>query len=638
LTKIDVHPVLLSRKESKIKTMADGSALPMGCLMSYVKVHDNGTLNKYFNFPPYLIEYQEADWPCYIETARESAPSIWLFSCYMWNCDDNLEIARQIKEVSPGSLLIFGGPHVPNYVQDNEDFFLSHPFVDVTARGEGEITLAEIFEVVADAGSIASADLSDVDGISFRCSDGSIQRNDDRQRTRDLSIFPSPFLSGEFQHDCFYDCYGFVLETNRGCPYGCTFCDWGAATLQKVSLFDLDRVLAEIDYIGRRKGRNVYIADANFGAFLRDVEIAEALAASKQNYGFPTTFACSYAKHPSDKLAKIIKALNDGGLLNSGIISMQTTDPGTLEAIRRSNVKNSKYETLIDMFRDQGLKLSSELLIGLPGQTYESHKNDLQFFIDRKVLTSLFNVQVMPNAPMNEPSYREQYNIQTDEKGYVIASSTFTNNDYQEMQTLFLCFQVFYVLGVLKYYGYFLQAEHNILFMEFIDEFLKASQSDESRYPLMYKIKNSLVTKLDEECVGMPKLHWKTQDSEFLFSNLDSFYDEVNDFLQERYNVELLKTVRSTLTDAQKAVMPALGKKVPFTTGLDHDLVSYFKQLAGLTNVRHLPDSFRRLETYAPGELTARAIKSKTIDNLNLYWPNIHNNAGWELRSPLRFY
>ena len=33
-----------------------------------------------------------------------------------------------------------------------------------------------------------------------------------------------------------------MLESNRGCPYGCTFCDWGSATLSKVRNFDLDRV------------------------------------------------------------------------------------------------------------------------------------------------------------------------------------------------------------------------------------------------------------------------------------------------------------------------------------------------------------------------------------------------------------
>src|SRR2546423_1017978 len=64
-----------------------------------------------------------------------------------------------------------------------------------------------------------------------------------------------------------------VWETNRGCPYACTFCDWGSAIAQKLSVWDPARLDREIEYFGQKRIRYVYAADANFGILPRDVDI-----------------------------------------------------------------------------------------------------------------------------------------------------------------------------------------------------------------------------------------------------------------------------------------------------------------------------------------------------------------------------
>ena len=78
-----------------------------------------------------------------------------------------------------------------------------------------------------------------------------------------------------------------ILETNRGCPYGCTFCDWGSATQSRIRKFDLDRVFAELEWCATHKVHQVFLADANFGIFERDVEIAEKVAELKLEHGYP---------------------------------------------------------------------------------------------------------------------------------------------------------------------------------------------------------------------------------------------------------------------------------------------------------------------------------------------------------------
>ena len=66
-----------------------------------------------------------------------------------------------------------------------------------------------------------------------------------------------------------------LWETNRGCPFQCTFCDWGSATASKVSRFEMDRLEREIKWMAEKKIKYIFVCDANFGIQKRDIEIAK---------------------------------------------------------------------------------------------------------------------------------------------------------------------------------------------------------------------------------------------------------------------------------------------------------------------------------------------------------------------------
>ena len=65
---------------------------------------------------------------------------------------------------------------------------------------------------------------------------------------KNLDYIPSPFLTGlmdPFLKEGYYP----ILETNRGCPFSCTFCIWGISALNKVLKFSMDRVKKEFSYM-----------------------------------------------------------------------------------------------------------------------------------------------------------------------------------------------------------------------------------------------------------------------------------------------------------------------------------------------------------------------------------------------------
>ena len=59
------------------------------------------------------------------------------------------------------------------------------------------------------------------------------------------------------------------IESARGCPYACTFCEAASSWYNKVNSFSIERVKADLDYIAKRMYKYpdvpLAIADSNFG-------------------------------------------------------------------------------------------------------------------------------------------------------------------------------------------------------------------------------------------------------------------------------------------------------------------------------------------------------------------------------------
>src|SRR3990172_7357013 len=159
--------------------------------------------------------------------------NIAAFSADVWNIRISLEIARRLKAANPDVLIVFGGPQVPD---QPESFLRQHPFIDVAVHNEGERTFLHLLE------AFPSRDWKDIPGISYLDRDQNIVRYPNGPRFRDLDEVPSPFLEGKF--DALIEAnpeenWIGLWETNRGCPFQCTLCDWGSATAAKVTRFGM---------------------------------------------------------------------------------------------------------------------------------------------------------------------------------------------------------------------------------------------------------------------------------------------------------------------------------------------------------------------------------------------------------------
>lgn len=437
----------------------------------------NSKIKENFKFAKTFISRSSVDE--YIQECKNS--DILLCSCYVWNWEITTYLAENVKKINPNCLIIFGGPQAPDLT---DGFFKKYPFVDIIVHGEGEQTLEEILESY-----LNGKDFSNIAGLETKDFKTGL-----RPRMDNLNIVPSPYLSNliwDLTEKIEGMKYMAIWETNRGCPYQCTFCDWGSLTYTKLRNYSDDRLMKEIEWFADNKVEFVHCADANFGIFQkRDLEIAKKLKEQKILKGYPLGFRLTWAKFSSEKIIPIAKELQDVGLLTAVTLAVQSLDPSTLDIIKRENIKFDKFSELTKVFNQNQIPTYTEIIRGLPGETLESFKRGLEIMSKTQISTTyIYNCVVMPNAPMNNPEYRKFYQIEVvrspiylshssihsremqEYEDFIISASSFSVDDFKEMHIWSWFMQTFHTFGILDMILEFYSKLHGLSFIQFYESF-----------------------------------------------------------------------------------------------------------------------------------------------------------------------
>jgi hypothetical protein len=226
-----------------------------------------------------------------------------------------------------------------------------------------------------------------------------------------IEHLPSPYLGGYL--DEFIDA-GLIplFETNRGCPFLCTFCAWGSASKNMVRRVDLEQVLAEIAYVGRRSNaRHWIVCDANFGILPRDTDIARAIRAVKDERGRPYTCDIWLAKNVTERCLAIGEILGDMAV---PVMAVQSMDQDVLKQIKRSNISLNTYEQYQQKFHRIGSRTYSDLIVPLPGETLASHLTGLRTLLRLGVdIVQSHNMRLLAGAETNSTETRERFAFTT---------------------------------------------------------------------------------------------------------------------------------------------------------------------------------------------------------------------------------
>lgn len=373
----------------------------IGVLQAYVERRLDHPQDYEFLLPIYTrIKVEDA-------VKKLSEAHIVGFSAYVWNEKISLKIAETLKLHYPEIFIFFGGPQVPDR---SESFLKKNPFIDCASHGEGEQVFLSILQ------NFSAGSWENIPSISYLKKDGTYVQNPRIQRLKDLSAVPSPYLEGTFvplmranpqEH------WIALWETNRGCPFSCTFCDWGSAVASKVNSWEIERLYKEIEWFAEHKIEYVFCADANFGILPRDVDVARYCAETKKKYGYPHALSVQNTKNATERSYLVQKILSDAGLNKGVVVSLQSVDSQTLKAIKRDNIKLETYYEIQRRFAAEGIETMSDLILALPGETYDSFTRGVSTVIENGQHNRIQfnNLSILPNAEMGDPEYQKKYGM-----------------------------------------------------------------------------------------------------------------------------------------------------------------------------------------------------------------------------------
>ena len=521
--------------------------------------------------------------------SRMEDPAYCGFSVYLWNEQYCLALAKKVKEKWPDCHISFGGP------QAGADYF-KYNYVDSVVFAEGEQSF--------------------VDSLIAIKNNETPLKIYDKKRMDKLDDVPSPYLLGIFDQmvaDNPEVCWNSVLETNRGCPFQCTFCDWGGVTYGKIKRFGLEKIDEELLWMANNNVATIFIADANFGIFKeRDFEIAKLikkhslLPNSKLNY-----VNITYTKNSNEDVFKIAKELHP--LTKSVTVSMQSMSEETLEHIKRKNMKSNNLTEIMGYSKKYDIPTYTEMILGLPQETVESWKTGLSQLIEygQHNQIDVFIALLIKNSELAQFNSRLQYGIKSIvTENYILYASddadTEEDSDYAEtseivvgtssmgLEDMIEAYMYSWVITNFHTSGYsqiiakYLRYVKNISYREFYDRFFNYIKENDTVVNDDYNTMHTAIRELLTigNIVSVP-----------IKANHIAFYSYVPFFFNKDKIIDLsIKVARTfgeldeSIIEIQKNFMYQTAESFPFELHSNYDIDTWEEKNTTYSVSTHLKD------------------------------------------------
>jgi radical SAM superfamily enzyme YgiQ (UPF0313 family) len=414
-----------------------------------------GIQSKLFVYPGHLLD-----------ALKNDPPDVLMLSNYVWNEALSQYFFSVAKQINPGILTVMGGPNISLEPDRQVAYLRRHPNLDVYLLGEADFSASALVKTFADSGmSISSLGAREIPSATYRNPEGDAVINLTKPRHKDVDEIPSPWLTG-IQDEFFDGKLAPMIETNRGCPFTCTFCAQGTSFYTKVHNFSVERIKEEIHYIAKRiveRSPNMgtlRIADSNYGMFERDIDISGFIGQMQREYRWPTFIDATTGKNRPDRIIKSVEQVSGALVLYQAV---QSLDEDVLRKVKRQTIKLDAYKALEVHMRGRGLKSNSDLILGLPGESLQSHVRGLITLLDSNI-NQMHNFQAMmlKGSEMETIESRKVFSFDTrfrvlpknfgvygDEKVFdveeiVVATDTLPFDDYLTARKLHLVSSVFW--------------------------------------------------------------------------------------------------------------------------------------------------------------------------------------------------
>jgi len=352
-----------------------------------------------------------------IDEIKKNPPDIIALSNYSWNSNLSEYVASIAKKHNPQVVTIQGGTNFPHEDYLQKIFLENRPATDFYTILEGERSCSNVVKKVLESnGDRKKIFDKPIDGCVFIYPDSRGEKDTVfvkgkyLERIKDLDEIPSPYLNGML--DKFFD--GRLtpfIETNRGCPFTCSFCHTGADYFHKLNKFSEQRVKDEIAFIGKKAASlgitNLHMADVNFGMYPQDRITCELLLESNKKNNWPLEIMATTGKNSKKRVMEITNILGNMFSIN---MSMQSMDEQVLRNIRRANIKLDHMVEVNNHLIEQGRSTKAELIMPLPGETKETFVKGLNNVLNSSASSvTIYTLMMLNGTEFKNPDFRKKH-------------------------------------------------------------------------------------------------------------------------------------------------------------------------------------------------------------------------------------
>jgi hypothetical protein len=343
----------------------------------------------------------------------------WLvgFTCYLWNVERTLWVAARLKQLLPGVRVVIGGPEV---TADNA-WLLESPAYDFAAIGEGEQTFANLLLALLDHESppvpVAGLYVAPSAGPRFRPE----RLPAFRTPMPDLERLGSPYLAGILDAA---EERMMLLETTRGCVFKCKFCYY-PKSYDKQYYLSPDAVMASLRHASERGVEEVVLLDPTLNQ-RRDFEDFLRLLVAGNPGRRMSYFGELRGEGIRPKTAALLRQAN----FTHVEVGLQSIEPDAMTLMdRRNNLK--AFAAGVRAMLDEGIRVTVDLIVGLPGDTVESVRHGFGYLLDEGLYSDVqvFNLAVLPGTAFRHEAQQLGLTHQPRPPYYVLHTPTLSRVD-----------------------------------------------------------------------------------------------------------------------------------------------------------------------------------------------------------------
>jgi len=400
-----------SRDANKYYSYAFSGTLGSGYIIGYLREHG-------FSCEQFLSSEHLNVREC-SRAILELSPRVVGFTVYDTSYAQSVLIARELKRLRPGLIIVFGGP-TPTV--QGEAVLERCDAVDVCVRNQGEETALELLQMLeACAFDLADAPLESVLGLTHRRGDRFVRNpsRPERRRTLEepdpLDRYPSPYLSGIIKD------WRIGVLTARGCNQHCTFCNCAVMSNRLVFTHSPQRVVDELECISHMQGPTEPMISIFDDAFTLMPSRARQICEEIIRRDLKVSLRCITRCDRIDR--ELLELMHEARFDGIGF-SLESATPQVLRRIGKVQAPDSEGDPeylqereFIDLFqknvghaKDLGMFVFASIMTGLPEETFEEGQRTVEMIRGMGLDFYSHNIlSVYPGTPIFED--HERYGI-----------------------------------------------------------------------------------------------------------------------------------------------------------------------------------------------------------------------------------